>query len=917
MVKAHHDHDAAAVRAEILQLEQDPSLSAPDLHEQLYEALRLAAGWSPELTAELVEKGVPIAYPNQNPAYGNAHAVFFTAVKAGNTDIASYLLDQGADVNAHIGKNPRKASFYPLTAAVMRHDRNMVELLLEAGANPNVGWLLSTADAAGDAAIAELLRQAGAVARPTDEQLLAHLEPDYRSTTFYSGVVRAIKNDDPRKLQQLLAESPELNRNDERNRSLAYQAAEIRSTKVLESIYQTRYTELLTSEELYALLEKSLRENDLQQFRLLLELCRPPVDGWNSFYALKRLAVIERQTAFLNEILRRSPRAAWPDAARTPSLLVEAVGQENNAGVLLTLLHSSTDLNQSDAAGMTPLALALKNNQQEYVKMLLDRGAKGFRDENFMTSALYWAAVQGKEDVALILLKRSQPLTQEQRNWLYSEALVQGQTRLAEQLKGRGTRLADSLDDEGNNLLIRGMVQNDLQLIQRLLRAGIDPNQPNQQGWTPLHKAAHTGFTDAVDLLLAAGADLYAETKKGSTAIVLALRNNQAAAVDLLLSHYQPEHSRDLSVLLVQAVRDDNSEMVAKLLAMGISPDIRNNRGDALLHVAVDEEVSDQTLKLLLAAGADPDIFDARNPGQTPIMRAALYGRMAHVKLLMAAGGELNKTNAEGANAMDLLIGRSGSYWSRIKTLKSWGGWPNIERDFFAQVDENGFIDDSNKWAGATIEALQKVNRQLERQSRAAEQRLLTTLQAGEMFRRQQEQLQRQRSQQQHLQQNSAGITAAGTNRGGTKTAGKAGSSSFALTRDDSISAYVDKDKGKADDSCRGAEVCRAKSWSGSAAFQLSRTGYGKGLTNREACDQSRYRMISAADRFCTDEYNHVKNGRHQGILTYVRAAGLAFSACRCEENNYDYKASCRTDVTIYCSDPNAPAKSSGKVQAE
>lgn len=69
-----------------------------------------------------------------------------------------------------------------------------------------------------------------------------------------------------------------------------------------------------------------------------------------------------------------------------------------------------------------------------------------------------------------------------------------------------------------------------VRLTRMLLARGADPNRRQQQEWTPLHAAAHSGNTQLVQLLLAMGADPAPKTAHGKTPADLAL---EAGFIDL------------------------------------------------------------------------------------------------------------------------------------------------------------------------------------------------------------------------------------------------------------------------------------------------------------------------------------------------------------------------------------------------
>ena len=114
---------------------------------------------------------------------------------------------------------------------------------------------------------------------------------------------------------------------------------------------------------------------------------------------------------------------------------------------------------------------------------------------------------------------------------------------------------------------------------------------------------------------------------------------------------------RNLNTQLMRASAAGDGEAVHELLGLGADHALRNEDGDAALHLAV---VAGRTgcLRLLLAAGADPDrprtddlitgIIMAAT-GKTPGCGAAL-------ELLLAAGADLEAKDARGCTALHYAV---------------------------------------------------------------------------------------------------------------------------------------------------------------------------------------------------------------------------------------------------------------------
>jgi ankyrin repeat protein len=144
----------------------------------------------------------------------------------------------------------------------------------------------------------------------------------------------------------------------------------------------------------------------------------------------------------------------------------------------------------------------------------------------------------------------------------------------------------DVRDDSGQTALYVASVQDELQLVHLLLKAGADPNRPNASDAreTPLCAAASWGKLGVVQLLLAAGADPDAREGDGLTP-------------------------------LIWAVQGGWYECASALLEAGANPNRRDVTGRTALHWAASRG-SLRLARLLLVRGAHPHPTDhaARTP---------------------------------------------------------------------------------------------------------------------------------------------------------------------------------------------------------------------------------------------------------------------------------------------------------------
>jgi len=172
--------------------------------------------------------------------------------------------------------------------------------------------------------------------------------------------------------------------------------------------------------------------------------------------------------------------------------------------------------------------------------------------------------------------------------------------------------------------------------VRKLLNNGVNINEADQYGETPLHYASQEGHTEVVKVLLAtAGIKVNKSDQWGQTPLGTASREGHAEAVKVLLDAPGIKVNKadnNGRTPLHRASYKGNTEVVKALVA---APGIKVNQGDKdgwtpLIEASRDGRT--EVVKLLLAAGADP--FKA------PFFSALDIATSAAVKkLLMEAMG--------------------------------------------------------------------------------------------------------------------------------------------------------------------------------------------------------------------------------------------------------------------------------------
>ncbi|XP_040906203.1 ankyrin repeat domain-containing protein 2 [Toxotes jaculatrix] len=151
--------------------------------------------------------------------------------------------------------------------------------------------------------------------------------------------------------------------------------------------------------------------------------------------------------------------------------------------------------------------------------------------------------------------------------------------------------------------------QGKLDVIDKYLANGGNPNVHDELKRTALHRASLEGHFTIVQSLLEKGADITFKDRLGSRAIHWACRGGSLGVVKALKSHGADLNVRDklYSTPLHVATRTGHTAIVEYLLSCGAKINSRDREGDTALHDAVRLNRY-KIVKLLLFAGADTKI---------------------------------------------------------------------------------------------------------------------------------------------------------------------------------------------------------------------------------------------------------------------------------------------------------------------
>ncbi|KAF3859318.1 hypothetical protein F7725_021717 [Dissostichus mawsoni] len=171
-------------------------------------------------------------------------------------------------------------------------------------------------------------------------------------------------------------------------------------------------------------------------------------------------------------------------------------------------------------------------------------------------------------------------------------------------------------------------IDDNVDMVTFLVENGAAINQPDNEGWIPLHAAASCGYLDIAEYLIAQGASVGVVNSEGETPLDIA----EEEAMEELLKNEINKQGVD-----IEAARKEEERIMLRdarqWLNSGQIQDSRHTKsGGTALHVAAAKGYV-EVLKLLIQTGYDVNIKDF--DGWTPLHASAHWGKEEACRILV------------------------------------------------------------------------------------------------------------------------------------------------------------------------------------------------------------------------------------------------------------------------------------------
>ncbi|MCK5683641.1 ankyrin repeat domain-containing protein [bacterium] len=519
------------------------------------------------------------------------------------------LISDNVDVNAS------RDGYYILNAAISCENTEIVRLLLESGADPNI------IDQSGRT---PLQRNFDGYVKDYSSLLLENgADPD----TLISGepiLLYAYKNNKMDLVQKLVDNGVNPDVVDSYGYSVLYRVIQMDSTEILDHFLQLRPRmssgggdSSILVDLLYRMKLKQGSGNSEIDYRKMIENFIRNKTGINKQnYRGKTplyIAMEQDDLEMVKLLLDNGARTEIVDN-EGKTVLYSAVVQ-NKIDFIRIFIEKGADPNIIDNNGVPMLHAAIDNGNVEILELLKKNylNLDIIKDGNFKVTAIHHALLYKDIVIAKWLIRNGADFNIADKNKLYPldyaiqfnlNKVITFLNRMKAKRSNRSIGIAPySLQQTNKNdnaptadsIVMKSCKKGNVRVLKRLIKDGADIEALGPDGKTLLHYAVYSGSEDTIRLLLDSGLDIEIKSTNGETAFTEAVKKKKLNLSEFLLQNGAYIDSIDRKGLtpLHYAVLNKDSEMVELLLSYNADSTVKDKNNKTVIDIPTSDEIKD------------------------------------------------------------------------------------------------------------------------------------------------------------------------------------------------------------------------------------------------------------------------------------------------------------------------------------
>lgn len=218
---------------------------------------------------------------------------------------------------------------------------------------------------------------------------------------------------------------------------------------------------------------------------------------------------------------------------------------------------------------------------------------------------------------------------------------------------------ANAVGADGTSVLHWIVRRDDVETAKQLIKAGADVKHANALGVTALSLACMNGKAEMITLLLDAGTDANSTDRTGETMLMTAATSGNEGAVKALLDHGANVEAKEPAfqqTALMFAVRANHPDVVKLLIKRGADVNAQTRIEKAPEFRPQGAGGGSHGVGIVRGGWPKQGMRNPQPGGMTPLLFAARDGFLDSGKLLIEAGADVNKAEANGITPLLMAV---------------------------------------------------------------------------------------------------------------------------------------------------------------------------------------------------------------------------------------------------------------------